>query len=70
MDLDSFANRIRVSPAPAGGIETNYTPWDWSLYVSGLEPATDYTIRILPGMRDIYGNAINEELLSPSGPAT
>lgn len=61
MDLDSFEGRLRVSPAPAGGIETTYDSFNWTLYASGLQPATDYTVRLLPGTRDIYGNWINQE---------
>ena len=34
---------------------------NWELSVYGLEPATEYVVRILPGMADIYGNTIKNE---------
>ncbi|MFT3891151.1 MAG: alpha-2-macroglobulin family protein [Anaerolineales bacterium] len=37
--------------------DTNFT-----LYVYGLDPATEYVVRILPGMADLYGNTIQTEM--------
>lgn len=61
MDFDSLKSRIRVSPQPKNELQFYYSDYDWQLYVYGLEPSTDYVVRILPGMTDIYGHAIQSE---------
>jgi uncharacterized protein YfaS (alpha-2-macroglobulin family) len=61
MDIDSFEGRIRISPQPEE-INTYYSEYaGWSLSVNGLKPSTEYQVRILPGMKDLYGNAIQSE---------
>lgn len=61
MDFDSLKGRVRITPALAGEPEWYYNSYDKSLYIYGLEPATDYVVRILPGMKDPYGNTIKDE---------
>jgi uncharacterized protein YfaS (alpha-2-macroglobulin family) len=72
MKLDSLKSRIKITPLPAerGNEGSGVTPqpkqelqwyfndYDWRLSVYGLEPATEYVVRILPGMSDLYGNTI------------
>lgn len=59
MDEATLKERIRISPAPAKPFEIYTDPMGVTVY--GLEPATDYVIRILPGMADVYGNLIQSE---------
>ena len=61
MRLDSLKGRIRITPQPKGDLQWYFNDYDWRLYIYGLEPATDYIVRILPGMADIYGNTIQTE---------
>ena len=42
-------------------MELNYDDGQDRLYVYGLEPSTNYVVRLLPGMADIYGYTINNE---------
>ncbi|MEA3349938.1 MAG: Ig-like domain-containing protein, partial [Chloroflexota bacterium] len=60
MDMDSLDEKVIITPAPEGEVEWTYNAWDWSMSYYGLEPSTHYTIRILPGMMDIYGNPITQ----------
>lgn len=61
MDFDTLETRVKISPEPAGGLRFYYNQYDWELNIIGLEPSTDYIVRILPGMADIYGNTIRTE---------
>jgi hypothetical protein len=61
MDFDSLKSRVRISPQPKNELRFYYSEHDWQLYVYGLEPSTDYVVRVLPGMTDIYGHAIQSE---------
>ncbi len=61
MKLDSLKNKIIITPAPATAPQGYYNDYDWSYTMIGLDPGTDYVVRILPGMSDIYGNRINSE---------
>ncbi len=60
MNFNSTKGKVKISPEPR---EMNwyYNEYDWELYGYGLEPDTEYTIRILPGMSDVYGNTIKTE---------
>jgi uncharacterized protein YfaS (alpha-2-macroglobulin family) len=61
MDISSFAGRITVHPPPAREYDGYYSDWDNSYTLAfEPEPSTPYTITIAPGLRDIYGNAIEE----------
>ena len=61
MDFDSMKGRVNISPAIPGEANWYYSTYDKRLYIYGLEPATDYVVRILPGMADPYGNTIKDE---------
>ncbi len=61
MDFDTLKSRVVISPQPKGDLRMYYNEYDWELNIFGLEPSTDYIVRLLPGMRDIYGNPINTE---------
>ncbi len=61
MRLDSLKSRIRITPQPQNGLQWYFNDYDWRLGVYGLDPATEYVVRILPGMSDIYGNTIQSE---------
>ncbi|HLF74100.1 MAG TPA: Ig-like domain-containing protein, partial [Anaerolineales bacterium] len=61
MKLASLKDKIRITPRPAKELQWYFDDTSWELNVYGLEPATDYVVRILPGMADIYGNTINSE---------
>ena len=54
--------RVIISPELAGAPDRYYSDYDRTLHINGLAPATDYVVRILPGMQDPYGNKINDEI--------
>ncbi|MCA9973520.1 MAG: Ig-like domain-containing protein, partial [Anaerolineales bacterium] len=58
MRLSSLRDRVVFNPPIES--EGIFSEWDWSYRFYGLEPATEYTVQILPGMSDIYGNTIDE----------
>jgi alpha-2-macroglobulin len=61
MKLDSLKNKIKISPLPKNELQWYFNDYNWELNVYGLEPATEYVVRILPDMADIYGNIIKNE---------
>jgi hypothetical protein len=61
MKLDSLKNRIKITPQPEKELQWYFNDYNWQLNVYGLEPATEYVVRLLPGMADIYGNTIKDE---------
>ncbi len=61
MDVESLADKVIIDPPAAGDPNGSYNSWEWSLSFWGLAPSTDYTVTILPGMSDPYGNTITEE---------
>ena len=62
MDFDSLKNKIVITPTLAGEPDWYYNKYDKTLNIFGLAPATDYVVRILPGMKDPYGNQIKDEI--------
>ncbi|KAA3658961.1 MAG: hypothetical protein DWQ04_23605, partial [Chloroflexi bacterium] len=60
MDVDSLAGKVIITPEPLGDPDGRYSYWDWSLRIYGFEPSTTYTVNILPGMADPFGNTIDE----------
>ncbi len=62
MDFESMKGRVRITPALEGEPNWYYSTYEKSLYIYGLAPATDYVVRILPGMQDLYGNTIKDEI--------
>jgi alpha-2-macroglobulin len=61
MKLDSLKSRIKITPAPKDELQWYFDEYSYRLYIYGLEPATEYIMRILPGMSDLYGNTIQVE---------
>ncbi len=63
MNINSLPERITIEPAPELPPRYFYSDWSKRYTVSfDAQPSTAYTIRIAPGMEDIYGNAIAEAL--------
>jgi uncharacterized protein YfaS (alpha-2-macroglobulin family) len=63
MDPETLRDKIVIEPAPAVEPDFFYRDWNDSYAISfNVEPATEYTITIEPGMADIYGNTIQEPL--------
>ena len=60
MDEDSLKSRVQISPEPEDW-DIYYSPSNWELSIYGLDPDTEYIVRLLPGMADIYGNRITGE---------
>ena len=61
MNIDTLADRIAIEPEPQTPPRYYYSEWANRYTVSfDAEPSTSYTVRIAPGMEDIYGNAIAE----------
>jgi len=61
MRIDTVKERIVITPQPERKIEWWYNEWNWSIGSFILEPSTNYEVRFLAGMEDIYGNQIQEE---------
>ncbi|MEM8863057.1 MAG: Ig-like domain-containing protein, partial [Chloroflexota bacterium] len=60
MDRDSLEGKVIIEPPITGDPNGQYNRWRRSLSFWGLSPATDYTVTILPGMSDPYGNVLSE----------
>ncbi len=56
---------MTIEPEPYGPVDTYYYGDGSSEYhlSFGMEPSTDYTVTLAPGMEDVYGNAIESELV-------
>ncbi len=61
MDFDTLKDRVVIAPKPKADVRMYYNEYDWSLNLVGLEPSTDYVVRVSPGAADLYGNAIGAE---------
>ena len=59
MRLDSLKGKVIVTPAPKIELQWYYNDYDDTYNSYGLEAGTNYSVRILPGMADIYGNSIS-----------
>lgn len=65
MNIESLEDRVVVEPEPWRDYDRYYNSYDYSYTVSfPTEPSTDYTITLLPGAEDIYGNAIEEAFVA------
>ena len=59
MNIDTLQDRIVIAPEPQMPPRVYYSEWANRYTVSfDAAPSTAYTVRIGPGMEDIYGNAI------------
>jgi uncharacterized protein YfaS (alpha-2-macroglobulin family) len=64
MDLDSLKDKIIIDPKPWRDFDTYFYDWEYSYNLSfDTEPSTEYTITILPGMADRYGNTIDQGMV-------
>jgi hypothetical protein len=61
MKSDSMQNRVKVFPEPKTPVKLFYREGQNRLDIMGFEPSLEYVVRLLPGMSDIYGNAIKSE---------
>ncbi len=61
MNIASLKDRVKISPQPKRELEWFFSDYSWQLNIFGLEPGTDYIVRVLPGAADIYGNTITSE---------
>ncbi len=59
MMIDTVKDKVILTPKPAQDIQWWYNEWDWSLHAYVLQPSTRYSVQLLPGMEDIYGNKIS-----------
>jgi uncharacterized protein YfaS (alpha-2-macroglobulin family) len=60
MDEDTLEDKVLITPAPPEDTESFYSEYDRTLtFYFALQPSTDYTVQILPGMADPYGNIID-----------
>ncbi len=62
MNFESMKGRVNISPALPGEADWYYNEYAKNLTINGLAPATEYVVRILPGMQDPYGNTIKDEI--------
>lgn len=61
MNIETLSDRIVIEPEPQTPPRVYYSEWANRYTVSfDAEPSAAYTIRIAPGMEDIYGNAVAE----------
>ncbi|MBN1681120.1 MAG: Ig-like domain-containing protein [Anaerolineae bacterium] len=64
MDFDTMEGKVSVDPEPWREYDTYFYDYGNSYSLSfDTEPSTEYTITILPGMADRYGNTIDEGLV-------
>ncbi|MBZ0306135.1 MAG: Ig-like domain-containing protein, partial [Anaerolineae bacterium] len=63
IDEDTLEDKVIIEPEPWREFESYYYDYDYryTLFFD-TEPSTDYTVTILPGIKDIYGNEITEGL--------
>ncbi len=58
MNINSLVGRVILTPPLDPDVQWYYDSWGWGYSAWGLEPSTNYTLELLPGMEDIYGNRI------------
>lgn len=64
MNLETLKDRVVFSPAPQGELSFYYADWENAVYFNNaLLPSTSYEVRLLPGMEDIYGNQLTQEMV-------
>lgn len=59
--FSSLKDRVEFEPPLEQQDNNYYSEYDHTLNFYGLAPSTDYTVRILPGIGDRYGNVIATE---------
>ena len=64
MDWDTIEDKVIIDPEPWRDYDVYWSEWQNSFtFGFDTEPSTEYTITILPGMQDIYGNTIDEGMV-------
>ena len=64
MDRETLQDKVTIDPAPEGEVDSYYSTYDNRYTLAfPLQPSTAYTITIAPGMADVYGNTIDEEMV-------
>ena len=64
MNPDTLEDHISVEPEPFRVYDSYYSDYNNSYTLSfASEPSTQYTVTISPGMEDVYGNTIDQELV-------
>ena len=58
MQAESLTSHFKISPEPSTPVKLFYREYENRLDIFGLDPSSDYVIRLQPGSTDIYGNAI------------
>ena len=63
MNIDTLRERIQIHPEPDAITRDYYSNFNdrYDIHFQA-QPSTKYTVRVQPGMEDIYGNAISEPL--------
>ena len=61
MRLDTLFDRVLITPALPQEPRWYYNEFERTMSLYGLEPSTAYTVQILPGMEDLYGNRTVDE---------
>ena len=61
MNADSLKSRVQITPKPKGEISYYYDAYYRMLEIYGVQSSTEYVVRLLPGMADVYGNTIKDE---------
>jgi uncharacterized protein YfaS (alpha-2-macroglobulin family) len=62
MNVDTLKDKVLIEPEPWRDPDFYYNDYANSYTVNyPVEPSTTYTVTILPGMEDAYGNAIQSE---------
>jgi uncharacterized protein YfaS (alpha-2-macroglobulin family) len=62
MNSKTIQQRVIFSPASGEKVQMYYNDSSQEAYFYGLEPSTDYTVKILAGMQDLFGNLINSPM--------
>ena len=63
MKFDTVKDKIDITPKPKEDVQWYYNDYDWSVSAYFLEPSTRYEVHLLPGMEDIYGTALQKEIV-------
>jgi uncharacterized protein YfaS (alpha-2-macroglobulin family) len=63
MRFDTVKDKIEITPKPKSDVQWYYNDYDWSVAAYFLEPSTHYEVHLLPGMEDIYGTALQKEIV-------
>ena len=64
MDWETVEDKVIIDPEPWRDYDVYWSEWQNSFtFGFDTEPSAAYTITILPGMQDIYGNTIDEGMV-------